>query len=386
MTPVDDKIVQQSKQLRHELHQIAELSGKEHKTADRIKEMLRSCSPDEIIDGVGGNGIIAIFKGKEEGPSVVIRSELDALPIPEENELEYGSKTEGVAHKCGHDGHMAIVAGIAAFLRENRPSKGDVYLLFQPAEETGQGAAKILDDERFKQIEPDYMFALHNLPGYPKHQILLRDGVFAAASRGFEVELKGETSHAAHPENGQSPALALASLIQNFSAFPQFYSTLDEAAKVTVIHSKLGEVAFGTSPGYAEFRATIRTYRNKLMKQLCERAERLVKDTAEMHQLTSTARWTELFEATKSDESCNRIIEKAASVNGLESFRKETPFAWSEDFGRFTSQHKGAIFGLGAGEQHPQLHSSMYDFPDDLIPTGISMFVEIIKQITGVNH
>lgn len=386
MTAVDDKIIEQSTALRHELHQIAELSGKEKQTARRIKQLLESCSPDRILDEVGGHGLIASFNGNEQGPDLIIRSELDALPIPEENELDYPSQTDGVAHKCGHDGHMSIVAGLAAYLKEHRPQKGNVHLLFQPAEETGQGAAQILEDDQFLQIEPDYMFALHNLPGYPRHQILLRDGVFAAASRGFEVELKGETSHAAHPENGRSPALALATLIQNFSSFPQFFATLDEAAKVTVIHSKLGEVAFGTSPGYAEFRATIRTYRNKLMEQFCERAEQMVRDVAGMHDLKSTARWTELFEATKSDASCNEIVQKVASANGKQVVRKETPFAWSEDFGRFTSRYKGAIFGVGAGENHPQLHSTMYDFPDEIIATGISMFAGIIEEITGVNH
>lgn len=370
-------------ELRHELHGLAELSGSEQQTANRVSEILRECKPDQVREGIGGSGIVATFEGAESGPAVMIRCELDALPIPEENELDYGSRTDGVAHKCGHDGHMAIVLGVARYLTDHPPQKGRVHLLFQPAEETGQGAGRVLEDRQFRAVEPDYIFALHNLPGYPLHQIVIRDGIFASASRGYEVTLKGDTSHAAHPERGRSPAMALASLIQNFSTFPQYYSSLDEAAKVTVIHSKLGEVAFGTSPGVAEFRATFRTYQNRVMNTFCGKAEQLVKDIAQTYDLEYSTRWTELFKATKSDEKCNQIINQAASNNGYSIHQKESPFPWSEDFGRFTNHYKGAIFGVGAGEDHPQLHSSVYDFPDALVETGRAMFVEILTQLTG---
>ncbi|MDR8394413.1 amidohydrolase [Aliifodinibius sp. S!AR15-10] len=385
MALLTDKTLEKIVGLRHQLHQLAELSGKEIETAEKITEILRECAPDRIIEGLGETGLIATFEGENEGPEIMIRCELDALPIPEENDFEYRSLTDGVAHKCGHDGHMAIVAGIADLLGDSRPQKGRVHLLFQPSEETGQGAERILDDEKLEGIDPDYIFALHNLPGYPLHQVVLRDGVFASASRGFEVKLKGETSHAAHPENGRSPALALASLIQNFSAFPQYFAPLDDAAKVTVIQSRLGEIAFGTSPGYAEFRATIRTHQNELMEELCQKAEQLVENVAQTHDLKFETSWTELFEATQSDTECNKLIEQAASANDLDIHWKESPFPWSEDFGRFTSRYKGAIFGLGAGEKHVPLHSTRYDFPDDLIRTGISIFIDIIKQINGIN-
>lgn len=386
MAILADQTVEELTGIRHELHQLAELSGDEGKTAERIKQLLEDCSPQNIIENVGGEGLIATFEGAESGPIVMIRCELDALPIPEENDPEYRSKTEGVGHKCGHDGHMAIIAGVAHYLRENKPKKGKIHLLFQPAEETGQGAQRVLEDEKFGKVEPDYIFALHNLPGYPRNQVVLRDGVFASASRGFEVQLMGDTSHAAHPESGKSPAMALATLIQNFSSFPQYYTSLDESAKVTVIHSKLGEVAFGTSPGYAEFRATFRTYQNELMEKLCKRAEEIVEHLARTYELEFDTNWTERFEATQSDAECNSFIEEAANQAELEISRKETPFAWSEDFGRFTSRYKGAIFGLGAGKDQPPLHSTVYDFPDELIPAGTSMFVEILKQITGFNQ
>jgi len=144
---------------------------------------------------------------------------------------------------------MAIVAGLAERLHTHRPESGSVILLFQPAEETGEGADRVLSDSKFDQIQPDYVLALHNLPGYPLGQIIVREGVFASASSGLRIHLKGKTSHAAEPETGNSPALAVAQLIQVLSSIPQYYTSLHEPAQATVIHAKVGDVAFGTSPG-----------------------------------------------------------------------------------------------------------------------------------------
>lgn len=388
MEYVDDQTLKKLTRFRHKLHRIAELSGEERKTAREVKAFLKDLKPDSLIEGVGGNGLVATWYGnrKQDGTSVMIRCELDALPIPEENEIAYRSETEGVSHKCGHDGHMAIVAGVGQVLSKFDLWEGSVHLLFQPSEETGQGAERILADETFQSLAPDYIFALHNLPGYPENKVLIKDDIFASASRGLVVNLKGSTSHAAHPEKGKSPALALAQLIQLLSAFPQFYTSIDEAAKVTVIHSKLGEIAFGTSPGRAELRATIRTFNNSVMQRLCDKTEQVITDIAGAHRLDAKTEWTEIFETTENDRECNEIIRKAADINGFDSEEKKSPFAWSEDFGRFTSRFKGAIFGLGAGMDRPQLHASDYDFPDELLPAGIRMFSEIINQLVGFDH
>lgn len=385
MQKSEGKISRDLIDLRRELHRIAELSGEEHNTSQKIKEVLKQFHPDEMIEGIGGNGLVATFEGEGKGPSVMIRCELDALPIPEENGISYRSENEGVSHKCGHDGHMAIVVGVARQMHQKRPQKGRVHLLFQPAEETGQGAGRVLNDEQFKPFEPDYIFALHNLPGYPLNQVVLKEGVFASASRGMVIKLKGETAHAAHPENGNSPALALSQLIQVFSSFPQFFTSLDEASKVTVIQAGLGEIAFGTSPGYAELRVTIRTHDNDLMDKLCKKAERVVSKVSDTYELEHSIEWTEIFEATVNDEECNTIIRKSAESSEYESVQKEMPFAWSEDFGRFTARYKGAMFGLGAGEDQFPLHSGRYDFPDELIETGITIFINIIDRISGLN-
>jgi len=370
-------------ELRHHIHSIAEVSSSEDNTAGYIADFLQKTSPDDLQTGVGGNGILATYDSGTDGSHVLIRCELDALPIPDVNEVEYQSKNEGVGHKCGHDGHMSILCGLALLMDEGALDSGKVTLLFQPAEETGKGAQRVIEDETFQEIDLDYCFALHNLPGFEKHQIIVRDDVFAAASVGLVIKLKGHSAHAAHPEQGKSPALAMAQLVQAFSSAPQFYSPLEQAAKVTVINANLGERAFGTSPGEANVMATLRTYDEDVLDTMKEKCLHLAEGAAQTYDLNVDSEWVEPFPATVNTEDGNDIIKSAAGALDVEIHHKEAPFGWSEDFGHFTKEINGAMFGLGIGESHPALHAEDYDFEDEVIPTGVSMFMQIINEVTG---
>lgn len=370
-------------ELRHRLHSLAEPSNQEEQTSRLIAEFLERQGADQIIGGIGGYGLAAFFEGREPGPRVLLRADLDALPIPESIDLPYASERHNCSHKCGHDGHMTILAGIARELSRNRLKKGSVVLFYQPAEETGKGAARVLADSRFEQVQPDYVFALHNLPGFRKNSLIYRHDTFASASSGMIVELLGETSHAAEPHAGKSPALAVSQMINALSAVPQFYTALHEASKVTVIHARLGEIAFGTSPGYAQVMATLRAHTDEVMSRLTEKCASLAEGVAESWQLGCKLRWDEHFPATVNDPGAIETILKAAETIGLEIFEQPSPFPWSEDFGHFTGKYKGALFGLGAGIEQPALHHPTYDFPDDLIETGVKIFAKIIEKITN---
>ena len=368
------------KKLRHRLHASAEVSGEEQQTAKIIADFLSDTNPDELQTNVGGQGLMATYESKEPGPHLLIRCELDGLPISDNIEADYQSKKDGVGHKCGHDGHMAIVAGVAKLLGKQRPRAGKVTLLFQPAEETGEGAQRVINDSKFAGLAPDYFFALHNLPGFQKHQIVVKNDTFAAASVGLIVRFDGATAHAAHPEEGNSPALAVAQTIQSFSAAPQFQVPLEKSAKVTVIHAALGERAFGTSPGEGTVMATLRTYDDQLLRKLKDHCIQIAEGYADTFNLGIDVEWVEEFPATVNNIEAVQIIEAAAGKVGSGIHHKEEPFSWSEDFGHFTSKYKGAMFGLGAGENHPALHAQTYDFPDEIMTTGISMFIQIINE------
>jgi len=373
-------------ELRHSLHRRPELASEESATAGQIAGFLRRFAPDRVVAGLGGHGLAALYRGAAPGPRVLVRAELDALLIPETITPVHGSSTAGVSHKCGHDGHMAMLAGLASQLHRRRPDRGEVVLLFQPAEETGEGARRVLDDPAFAELRPDRVFALHNLPGFPLGQVVVRAGVFASASVGLAIRLTGDSSHAAEPHRGRSPALALAELVCGLSAVPQLTAALHEAAQVTVIHARLGEVAFGTSPGEAVVMATLRSHDPELMSRLRDRSVALAQGTARTHELKHAVEWVEPFPATINEPAAVDLVRQAARQLGLDVREVPLPFPWSEDFGHFTDAFPGALFGLGAGEAHPALHGRHYDFPDELLMTGCRLLASVVEQSLGPDH
>ncbi|AFL83467.1 amidohydrolase [Belliella baltica DSM 15883] len=366
------------KNFRRTLHQYPELSGEEKETASRVLEFFKEIHADEVLENLGGNGLAFVFEGKEQGPTTLYRCELDGLPIREDNNIKYKSTIPGKAHLCGHDGHMAIVAGLGLYLKENRPKKGRVILLFQPAEETGQGAGMVVKDNKFQKILPDFAFALHNLPGYEKNQIIIKKGAFAAASNGMIIKLKGKNAHASHPEAGNSPAEAMSKIIVALQKLPD---AMKKFTMITVIHAKLGEVAFGTTPGDATVMATIRAYENETRELLVHYAEKLCEQIAKEYMLEISFEYVEEFAATHNHQEAWEYGNQAAKNLNLKTKHIRIPFRWSEDFGHFSIHTKTLLFGLGSGKSQPQLHENNYDFPDEIIPTGVNMFQQIIEQL-----
>ncbi len=366
--------------LRKLLHKNPELSGHEAETAKRIAGFLGSYQPTKLIEGIGGTGVAAVYSYFDSGPTVLIRCELDALPIQEINEFNHRSEFDGVSHKCGHDGHMTIVAGLAAHISKNRPKIGKVVLLFQPAEENGEGAKAVLTDPKFEEIKPDYVFALHNLPGYPLHKIVCRPNSFTASVQSIIITLHGKTSHAGEPDLGINPALAIAEILQQTDAI-QVPRDKPNFKQVTPIQIEMGEEAYGISAGFGEVKLTIRTWDNDTMKELAEECESIARKVGEKHKLQVEIGWTQFFAANQNNLEMVELVKHAAETNGFEYEDKKEPFRWGEDFGLFTEEFKGAMFGIGSGENSPALHNPDYDFPDEIIPTGVAMFSTIIDEL-----
>jgi len=375
-------------QLRKTIHQYPELSHQEQQTALRIISVFKSFAPDEVHTQLGGHGVAFVFNGRQEGPSTLIRCELDALPIQEQNTFAHRSTVDGVSHQCGHDGHMAIISSLGATLANRRPQRGRVILCFQPAEETGAGAIDMVNDAKFAALKPDYAFALHNYPGLKLGCVAVRAGTFNCASRGIIIKLSGKTSHAAHPEDGISPASAMCQIIEKLNHLPQQLADQGVAEKiwVTVIHAKLGEVAFGTAPGDAVVMATLRSESNQAMDTLVEVTQAFARNCAQKSGLGIEFRFDDVFQASvNSQEGCDRVV-KACCNTSTEYTLMDEPMRWSEDFGQFTAiANQGAMFALGAGLDTPQLHNPDYDFADELIPIGHALFLDLIQQINDLD-
>lgn len=368
---------------RHELHQAPELSGYEVQTAARICAWLATCAPDRILTGLGGTGIAAVFDGAEDGPTLGIRCELDALPIHEETDLSYASQTSGHGHLCGHDGHMVMVLGVAQALAAKRPERGRVVLIFQPAEETGEGAIAYRAAADFAAISPDIVLSLHNLPGLKLGEVLLPKAAANCASRGARIRLMGKTSHAAAPQDGLSPAPALAALMTELAALGTGGALDESFTLTTVTHAELGAKTFGVAPGAAELWVTLRAATNAAMAGLVHAVEaRVAVLTAECG-LRQEITYHDVFEACRNASEAVDLLAKSCEREQVSLQMTDRPQAFSEDFGQFGKSAQAAMFWLGAGEAHPQLHNPDYDFPDALIPIGTGIFTRAIRELLG---
>nr|WP_217354557.1 amidohydrolase [Ruegeria atlantica] len=371
--------------LRHDLHQYPELSGQERETAARVAQLLQGYSADQVLTGLGGHGVAAVFDSGQAGPTVGIRCELDGLPIQELSTQPHVSKIPGKGHLCGHDGHMAMALGVAEDLARQRPTKGRVVLIFQPAEETGQGAIAFRADPQFAQIAPDYVFSLHNLPGLELGAVELCQGAANCASRGMKIALSGKTSHAAAPQDGISPARAMSELMSKLAGLGVGGALDTDFALTTVTHAQLGEPTFGVAPGQSEIWVTLRTVSDARMQTLMTEAEALAQDAASADRLRVEITYDDVFEACVNHGDAVTAIAKACASRGVKFNLTETPQKFSEDFGQFGKGAKASMFWLGAGRGHPQLHNPDYDFPDALIPIGTGIFLSAIQQVLRDN-
>jgi amidohydrolase len=378
------ELIEKVWKLRRRLHQHPETAFEEKETARIIVEFLAEFGVEPLAEEIAGPGVLFRLKGGKPGPRVLLEADLDALPLEEATGVDYASKHDGKHHACGHDGHMAMVAGAMAHLAEGKDEfAGELYALFQPAEETGEGAEKAMQDPRLNRLELDGVFAIHNLPGHPMGTIVIRPGPMASASVGMHFRFEGETSHAAAPHKGKSATGAVAQLSLRAAGTPSEVLPYGRAALVTPIHMEVGRVAYGTAAGSGSARFTVRAAADEDLKKVKDRLVKKAEAMAMSHDLELTVEEVEPFPSTVNDPDCVAAVEAAAARLGLEVDRPDGALPWSEDFGHFNQKWPGALICLGSGEDQPELHRPDFDFPDDLLATGIAFWVELIRYGAG---
>ena len=364
-------------QIRRELHRHPELSGHEAQTARFIEDKLQAFHPTKVIRHVGGHGLLVEYFFSEDGPTLLFRADMDAVAVQESEDIPYYSQNPGVAHKCGHDGHTTILLRFAQMLSERPLPKGRVLLLFQPAEENGSGSKAVLDTKVLDYYKIDKAFALHNIPGYPASAVLCKEDSFTCAVVSVSITLTGKTSHAAEPQKGISPIPATLNIVDELLR----WNNTDNYFLSTIVEIHVGEEAYGVSAGNSVIRATLRAKTDKLLHQHAQQLKELVATECKRSpDLQHEMEWLEPFSANENDPQSVGMIKNAALRNNLPYIELQTPFSWGEDFGLFTQQYKGAIFGLGSGENCAPLHSPQYDFPDEVIETGATLFYTIAEE------
>lgn len=345
--------------LRRTLHATPEISGRETQTRAILMDFLRSSTTLELFSC--GEGFCAVHREADTSkPAIALRADYDALAMPD------GS----ASHLCGHDGHAAALCG-AALAAEEQCFGRNIFFLFQPAEETGAGASGCV--ELFSREMVGEIYGAHNLPGWPLGQVTTRPGTFACASRGLILRFGGKPTHAAYPEHGISPAPAVGRLlcaIPTFSA-PERYKGM---ILCTVIGVEMGEKAFGSAAADAEVWLTLRAEYDCDLAALHEAILNLAAVLAEESGLAFSYELQDVFPATKNTPACaQKVLDLCGGVP------LETPMRWSEDFGHYLQHCPGAFFGIGAGEDHPPLHTEHYAYPDALLEPTVSAFLALMR-------
>ena len=349
--------------LRQKLHEIPEKSFGEEQTKKTLQDWMREYTDSEVVDR--GSWFFAVKKGGSR-PPVAFRADMDAV-----------AGADGrVGHYCGHDGHSAILAGLAESLTGKTPPQ-DIYMIFQPAEEIGKGAALCRDLLREKQI--DCIYGLHNIPGYPKGTVLLKKGTFACGSTGLKIRMQGTPSHAAYPENGRNPGMALAKLL----LFAQCRA--EEVQKeyfllMTVIGVTIGSSAYGVSASDGEIRMTIRAEKERIFRDYLTDIKAEASRLAEEGGFSLETEEIEYFPATENHDAQVEKLRTTAQALQMPTVKLQNPMRWSEDFGYYLQECKGAFFGIGDGENYPQLHTSAFSFPDDILPGAVKLLYTLAME------
>ena len=360
-------------ELRHELHTHPELSGHEDWTKRRLMEFLEDNTTLAVVDHGSWFYAAHCVRGTE---AVAFRADMDALPIPEaETGLPWASRCPGVSHKCGHDGHSAALCGLGLEL-ENVPRPRSVYLIFQHAEETGQGGQICASFLREKNISEVY--ALHNRSGYPEGSVVVRPGLCQCASKGLTVRMTGRRSHASEPEKGLNPAFALASLVSHVERL--LNAPHQGLVLGTVVNIAAGQKDFGISAGEGEVSMTLRAEQTAEMDALESGIREEATRLAQANGLEVEFEVSDSFPETVSSKECVQRVEVAARRLGAPLLQMEAPWRASEDFGYYTREVPGAIFYIGNGETWPPLHTPDYDFNDAILETAVDMFLALCQE------
>lgn len=371
--------------LRQDLHTHPEVSGFEHATHGRIAAYLRVNAPDaQIVENIAETGLAAVISHGSNARTLIYRADTDALPIDEQNDLAYASRTPGTMHACGHDGHVAIAAGLAERFAADPIPDTRVIVLFQPAEEIGTGAKAVLSDPRFTQLITDpattRTLAIHNLPGFPLGQLAIRTGPMCPASIGLRLVLTGVGGHSSQPLLARSPLPAAASLVQWLIELPK---RMDRSnTLLTVTHLSAGiDSNFGITPNQAILCATLRAMRDDHLDALLKHTLQLATRLAEDSGLSLGHTTHEHYAATVNDDDLAQRVLEIANAHDFDSIVLDNPMPWSEDFGRFTEAYPGMLLGIGAGQSLPHLHANTYDFPDELLPIAIERLSTIMRNL-----
>ncbi|WP_066458135.1 M20 aminoacylase family protein [Castellaniella caeni] len=376
--------------IRRSIHAWPELAFQEVRTADTVARLLESWGI-AVHRGLGTTGVVGSIVGRGPGRAVGLRADMDALPMPEANTFAHASQNPGVMHACGHDGHTTMLLAAARYLAEQRDFNGTVHVLFQPAEEGGGGARRMIEDGLFTQFPMDAVFGMHNWPGLPVGTFGLTEGPIMASSNRFNITLQGKGAHGAMPHLGVDPVVAAAQLTLAFQTILTRNKDPLDAGVISVTQIHTGS-ADNVIPDQAVLRGTVRTLDDAVLDLIEARMRALSTQLAAAMGCTADFHFSREYPATLNHPAetalCTEVLTGLVGTEHVQTAVR--PSMGAEDFAFMLQQRPGCYvwIGNGTGDHRTPghgagpctLHNSSYDFNDALIPLGAAYWVLLAQR------
>jgi len=375
--------------IRRDIHAHPELCFEEQRTSDVIAKALTDFGIP-IHRGMGRTGVVGIVKNGTSSRAVGLRADIDALPMTEHNKFAHASRHPGKMHACGHDGHTAMLLAAAKHLARHRSFDGTVYLVFQPAEEGGGGAREMIKDGLFDKFPMEAMFGAHNWPGMSVGQFALKSGPCFASSNEFHIVVRGRGSHAALPHNGIDPLPVACQMVQAFQTIITRNKRPIDAGVISVTMIHAGE-ATNVVPESCELQGTVRTFTLEVLDLIEQRMKEIADHTCAAFGATCEFEFVRNYPPTINHPAETEFVRSVmADVVGIDNVQEFEPTMGAEDFSYFLLEKPGCYFLIGNGDGAHRagghglgpcmLHNPSYDFNDELIPLGATLWVRLAEQ------
>ncbi len=378
---IDEAFWAELRAWRRDFHAHPEFGFEEHRTSRLVAERLRGFGFDEVVESVGGTGVVATLRRGTANRSIALRAEMDALRITEQGSVAYCSQSPGLMHACGHDGHTAMLLGAAKILAAEGGFDGTVRFVFQPAEEWGKGALAMLADGLLERFPLDEIYGLHNLPGLPLGAFRARAGAVMSAEDNFAIVLKGVGGHASRPDAGREVLVAACALVLSLQTIVSRRVAPGEATVVSVTEL-LTDGTRNVLPGTAHILGDARSFRTEVSAAIEAEMRRIAAGIAASYGLGCEVAYTREFVPTVNDaDAAAAALAAARKAAGIENVVEDFPAnTGSEDFARFLQHAPGCFAFIGNGEDSEPLHNPEYDFNDHALSHGTNFFVQIVRD------
>ena len=381
-----NQMLDEMKSWRQDLHKIPEIGLEEYETSKYIRNKLKEFNIN-FKEGYSNTGLVAWVKGNKgnSNKSIGLRADFDALPMPEKNNFEYKSSKDGMMHACGHDGHTSMLLGAAKYISENNDFDGTVYFIFQPGEEGFAGGKKMIEDGLFDDFSIDEVYALHNWPDLPLGSFGVNSGPMMAAVDEFDIIVKGKGGHAAFPQLVIDPIIVASQIVTAIQTIiSRSTDPVDKALiSITKIH---GGTAHNVIDDEVKLSGTIRTFKPETRSFIAKKIEEIANGIAKAHGAGASIKFDLInkypptINSKKESEFAAKIAKEMVGEENVNT--NIDPSMGGEDFSYLLNKKPGSYLYIGQGDENHKahLHTTKYDFNDNLLPIGVNYWVNLVKN------